>query len=86
MENKKMELIESILNRRSIREYDDKDIEKSILNEIMDVVRFYPSWKNSQTSRFYFIKNQELKEKLANEATLNKEGKNAIMFRECNTF
>ncbi|MFI3252415.1 MAG: nitroreductase family protein [bacterium] len=80
-----MELKETVLNRRSIREYDTKDISENILIEIMDAVRFYPSWKNSQTSRFYFIKNQELKEKLANEATINKEGKNAIMLRECNT-
>lgn len=56
-----MNFDEVILSRRSVRKYvspaNKEDIEK-----IITFARFAPSWKNSQTARFYAIVSEEKKE------------------------
>ena len=48
-----MELSEALNNRKSTRHYIDKKIEKSLLDEMLSAANLAPSWKNSQTPRFY---------------------------------
>ncbi len=66
-----MEAIEMIKERRSIRKYTNKIVEKEILNEIVDAARFAPSWANSQTARYTFITNEEIISKIAKEGVKN---------------
>ena len=57
-----MEFTEVIKGRRSIRKYADKPVTKEAIEKIIELTRFAPTWKNSQTARFHVILNQELKE------------------------
>lgn len=61
-----MNAIDCIKGRRSVREYTDQDISSQTLRQIIETTSFAPSWKNSQTVSYVAIKNQELKEKIAN--------------------
>lgn len=58
-----MEAIECIKTRRSIRKYEDKPVDKSLIEEIIEVTRFAPSWKNSQTVRYIAIYDKDIKVK-----------------------
>lgn len=60
-----MELTETILNRRSIRSYQDKQVPEDALNRILEAGRQAPSWTNSQTWRFMIVRDKNTKEKLA---------------------
>ncbi len=64
-----MEFTEVISNRRSIRKYSDKPVTKEEIEQIIELTRFSPSWKNTQTSRFYVILNPELKNQIAEQGT-----------------
>ncbi len=58
---------ECIKNRRSVRKFADKDINRETLNEIVAMARFAPSWKNSQVVRYHIVSNPTTKEALATE-------------------
>ena len=66
-----MEFTEVIKGRRSIRKYADKPVTKEDIEKIIELTRFAPTWKNSQTARFHVILNQELKNRIAEEGTCN---------------
>ncbi len=48
-----MELSEVTAARRSIRAYKKQPVEKEKVEEIISFLRQAPSWKNSQTGRYY---------------------------------
>ena len=48
-----MELKDAIYNRRSIRKYKDARITKEEIEKMVASAQMAPSWKNSQTARFY---------------------------------
>ena len=51
-----MEFQTVLENRRSVRSYDDsKKVTKEQINEIVEAAIQAPSWKNSQTARYYCI-------------------------------
>lgn len=50
-----MELKEAVLSRRSIRAYKNEQVEKEKVEEIIRFVQNAPSWKNSQTGRYYVV-------------------------------
>lgn len=55
-----MNLNEAIEARRSIRAYKaDTTIEKSVVLDIIRTAQFAPSWKNSQTARYYVVMTSE---------------------------
>lgn len=56
-----MELSEALNNRKSTRHYIDKKIEKSLLDEMLSAANLAPSWKNSQTPRFYVATGEKSK-------------------------
>ena len=59
-----MELKEVIENRRSIRSFENKDISKEIVEDIINCGRLAPSAKNKQPWYFIILKN-EIKDKVA---------------------
>lgn len=61
-----MELKEVIKNRRSIRKFDQRKIDKSIIEEILYYGSLAPSGKNRQPWRFIVIQDNEVKTKIAN--------------------
>ncbi len=68
-----MELIEGIKNRRSIRKFTDAEVTKEQIEEIVDIARFAPSWKNSQSVRYLFISDKALRDKIAEEGVMGFE-------------
>ena len=55
-----MEAIECIKTRRSIRKYEDKPVDRSLIEEIIEIARFAPSWKNSQSVRYIAIYDNDI--------------------------
>jgi nitroreductase len=79
-----MKAIECIRGRRSIREYTDQDISNETLRQIIETASYAPSWKNTQTVSYIAIKNQDVKNSIAQNGVL---GFTPNMHRvtECNT-
>jgi len=65
-----MEAVAAITERRSVRRFANNEVSRDLIREIVDVARFYPSWKNSQSARFYIVDDKDKKAKIATEATL----------------
>lgn len=57
-----MELKTALETRRSIRKYIDKPVEEEKIREIILASQNAPSWKNSQTARFYVVSGEKLAE------------------------
>lgn len=57
----------------SVRKYADREIPQQVLEEIVDLARFSPSWKNTQVVRYHVIKNSRLKEAVAHSCVLGFE-------------
>ncbi len=68
-----MELIECIKTRRSIRQFSDKKITENDLKKIIEISRFTPSWKNSQTTRYIGILDNKLIKELADNCLMDFE-------------
>ena len=59
-----MSLFDVILNRRSIRRYEDKEIPKDVLDQIVEAGRQSPSAANRQPYHFVIVTDSEIKQKL----------------------
>lgn len=57
-------LMDVIKNRRSIRHYQDKEVPQEVLDQVMEAVRWSPSWANTQCWEVVVAKNPEVKQKL----------------------
>jgi len=60
-----MDLMQAILDRRSIRKFKPDPVSDEDLSKILEAARWAPSWKNSQCWRFIIVKDIEIKDKLA---------------------
>lgn len=58
------ELIKSILERRSIRRYTQDPIPDAAMDNILEAVKWSPSWANTQCWEIVVVRDQEMKEKL----------------------
>jgi len=57
-------LFDVILNRRSIRRYEDKEIPKDVLDQIVEAGRQSPAAANRQPYHFVIVTDSEIKQKL----------------------
>lgn len=57
-----MELNNVIESRRSIRRYKNEKVEHSLIEECIKAAILAPSWKNSQTARYYVVESEEMLE------------------------
>ena len=62
------EFSQVITQRRSIRKYQNKEVSEAALNQILDAVKWSPSWANTQCWEIVVVKDQAQKEAL--KATL----------------
>lgn len=53
-------VIDVIKSRRTIRNFEDKDVPKSVLEKILDTARWAPSGSNAQEWRFIVITDKKL--------------------------
>ena len=58
------DLMEIIKERRSIRKYEEKKVPKEILNQILEAVRWTPSWGNTQCWEIIVVENSTLRSQL----------------------
>lgn len=68
-----MEFTEVLKNRRSIRKFKSEKISHDVLKEIAENAGYAPSWKNSQTARYFFIDNDDVKNQIAENCTMGFE-------------
>ena len=54
-----MDAIECIKTRRSVRKYLEREIDRETLHQILDAVRYAPSWKNTQVVRYSLVSDRE---------------------------
>lgn len=75
-----MTITEAIKTRRSIRSFQQKDISKSDLEDIIKTAGFSPSWKNSQTAGYVIIQKKQLIEEIAENGVMGFEkNKNTVL-------
>lgn len=53
-----MELDKVLDARRSVRAYENKPVDKALLDEMIKAAQKAPTWKNSQTGRYYVISSE----------------------------
>jgi nitroreductase len=63
-----MDILKAIKERRSIRDFQKKEIPKDIIDKLIDALIWAPSAGNLQSRKFYFIKNEKIKKKIATAA------------------
>ncbi|MGN0438675.1 MAG: nitroreductase family protein [Lachnospiraceae bacterium] len=68
-----MEALACMKTRRSIRKFKDTPVDHDTIQQIIDVARYAPSWKNTQITRYNIVENKEILEKIANECVLDFE-------------
>lgn len=78
-----MEALECMKTRRSIRRFTEDVLSHEEFEEIIDVARMAPSWKNTQTVRYVLVQDKTIIEKIAQEAVLGFEY-NAKTIAACN--
>lgn len=61
-----MSIIDFVLNRRSVREYEKKDIPEEVLAQILEAGRQAPSAANRQPIHFVIVKDGDLKKGFSN--------------------
>jgi len=71
-----MSLVDVILGRRSIRRYEQKEIPKDVLNQILEAGRQAPSAANRQPWHFIVITDYEIKKELS-KGVVNRHIKNS---------
>ncbi|MDR3705842.1 MAG: nitroreductase family protein [Paludibacteraceae bacterium] len=57
-------------SRRSIREYLQKPVEKELLKQVMDIVRYAPTGSNQQKNQWVIVQSKEVMQQLK-EGTIN---------------
>jgi nitroreductase len=63
-----MDILSVIKGRRSVRDFLTKEIPEELINELVEALIWAPSAGNLQARRFIFVKNPEIKKKLARAA------------------
>ena len=58
------DIMETILSRRSVRRYQEKDIPDDILNKLLEAARWAPSWANAQPLEIVVVKDKSIKERI----------------------
>lgn len=59
-----------ITTRRSVRRFQDKPVSREVISDVVRIAQMAPTWKNSQTVRYIWIDNKELKDKIARDAVM----------------
>jgi nitroreductase len=71
----KMEVLEAIKTRRSIRRYKSTPVDDKTLELVMEAARWAPSWANTQCWRFIVVRDSEIRNRLADTSIDVTEGR-----------
>jgi len=73
------ELMEVIKARRSIRKYEEKEVPEELLNQVLEAVRWAPSWANTQCWEVIVIKDSATKQRLQETLAKGNPGGKAVV-------
>lgn len=73
-----MELFETIIGRRSVRDYLDSAISEDDLRKILEGARWAPSWANKQCARYVVVKDSPVKTQLKETLTPNNPARDSF--------
>ncbi len=73
------DLMGIIKSRRSIRRYQDKEVPDELLNQILESVRWAPSWANTQCWEVIVVKDPSNKERLKETLTTTNPSSKAVI-------
>ncbi len=59
-----MEAIELLKGRRSVRKFKEEAVDRKLMQEVMDITRYAPSWANFQVARYTLIDNRKIIEQI----------------------
>ena len=59
-----------ILTRRSVRQFTDQPVPHELLEDVVALAAYAPSWKNTQISRYLAIEDPAMRETIASEYCL----------------
>lgn len=59
-----METKDCILTRRSVRKFTDRKVEHRLVEQIISLAAYAPSWKNTQISRYIAIEDPKVLEEI----------------------
>lgn len=60
-----MDVLKAVKERRSIRDFQKREIPQDVIDILVDALIWAPSAGNLQARKFYFIKDERLKKKIA---------------------
>ncbi len=63
-----MSVLDAIKSRRSIREFEERELPEDAVDALIEAVRWAPSAGNLQSRKFYFVFSRDLKKKIARAA------------------
>ena len=64
-----MNVNECITTRRSIRKYKPDPVDHSLIESIVSMASYSPSWKNTQITRYIAIDDSSILKKIADDCT-----------------
>lgn len=56
-----MNTVDCIKSRRSVRKFTEQKVPHEVLEELVELARWAPSWKNTQIARYVAIEDEALK-------------------------
>ena len=68
-----MEALECIMTRRSCRKFKEEAVPHELVEEIVGVASYAPSWKNTQITRYIVIEDKEKLQRIADDGVLDFE-------------
>jgi nitroreductase len=74
----KIDTLEAIKNRRSIRRYQTTPVDEETIETVLDAARLAPSWANTQSWRFVVVRDSAIKAELADTLSANNPATEAI--------
>lgn len=60
-----MNILRAVKERRSVRDFQKKEIPQDIVDKLIDALIWAPSAGNLQSRKFYFVKDEKVKKKIA---------------------
>lgn len=68
-----METTECLVTRRSVRRYTEEVLSHELFEEIIEVAKMAPTWKNTQTLRYILVQDKGLIDKICEQCLLGFE-------------
>lgn len=76
-----METTACIKTRRSIRRFKEEPLPRTVIEEILEISRYAPSWKNTQIARYRIVEEKKTIQRLADNCVMGFEWNGNIMKR-----